>query len=382
MKSSTLIASYLWKDTWKRWCEQPGSPMARLFVTILLVAVATVILVSFQLLERSLQERLERFGLDTLLIRQTVTPNTAGFSPQGGSPDQLALLSSHGRRLRLRQLFARAQTEWQENNLLVFSYPPEAMATLVGMLSPETSVVCLSDVLPNNALVRVQVGRRSLIASVARPQNWLRGLSSDDILLVPQGWLADEEQLGWIDTTVFQRAPSAPSMYQIIAAVNGLASLDQNSPPQIQSAQALVHELDQLKSRQVQWEGLLAAILGGAVALVYGAIAVLEFRQNLFVGALLRSFGVPPSLLFFKHWLEDTLLVNLAALAAVITIALLHSTIFDTLGLSGETLVASGPNPYTGNVIVSIFLWINAGAFLSSLPVASGLRQPIGEILN
>ena len=42
MKSSTLIASYLWKDTWKRWFEQPGSPVARLFVTGLLALVATV----------------------------------------------------------------------------------------------------------------------------------------------------------------------------------------------------------------------------------------------------------------------------------------------------------------------------------------------------
>ena len=47
MKSSTLIASYLWKDTWKRWFEQPGSPVARLFVTGLLALVATVILVFF-----------------------------------------------------------------------------------------------------------------------------------------------------------------------------------------------------------------------------------------------------------------------------------------------------------------------------------------------
>lgn len=382
MKSSTLIVSYLWKDTWKRWREQPGSPMARLFVTILLVAVATVILVSFQLMERGLQERLDRFGLDTLLIRRTVTPSSTAFSPQGGNSDPFALLSSHGRRLRLRQLFARGQTELQENNLLVFSYPPEAMPALVGMLSPESSVICMSDALPDKALVRVQAGRRSLIATVARPLNWLRGLSSDDILLVPQGWLADEEQLGWIDTTVFQRNSAAPPMDQIIAAVNGLAALDQNSPPQIQSAQALVHELDELKSRQMEWESLLAALLGVAVALVYGSIAVLEFRQNLFVGALLRSFGVPPYFLFLNHWLEDTLLVNLAALFAILTIALLHSFIFDTLGLSSEALEVPAPNFYTGNVIVSIFLWINVGAFLSSLPVATGLRQPVGEILN
>ena len=63
MRSLILIGSYLWKDTWKRWFEQPSSPLARLFVTGLLVLVATVILVIFQLLERSLRDRLEKFGI-------------------------------------------------------------------------------------------------------------------------------------------------------------------------------------------------------------------------------------------------------------------------------------------------------------------------------
>src|SRR2546425_6388453 len=77
MKSSTLIVSYLWKDTWKRWCEQPGSPLARLFVTGLLALVALVILTGFHLVERSVRARLERFGLDTLLVRRAVTPESA-----------------------------------------------------------------------------------------------------------------------------------------------------------------------------------------------------------------------------------------------------------------------------------------------------------------
>jgi len=382
MKSSTLIASYLWKDTWKRWCEQPGSPLARLFVTGLLVAVATVILVAFQLLERSVRERLERFGLDTLLVRASVISDSPEFFAQGDGPDPLALLAANGRKLRLRQLFVRGQTEWQENNLLVFSYPPEALPMLASMLSPETAVVCLSDTLPKKALMRVQIGRRSLLAGVARPQNWLRALSTDDILLVPQGWLADEEKLGWIETTIFQRSPAAPPLDRIITAVNVLSSLDERSPPQIQSALPLMRELDELQTRQLEWRSLLAAILGLAVALVYGAIAVLEFRQNLYVGALLRSFGAPAATLYFKHWLENILLVNLGALTAVIAVALLHPAIFGTLGLSGEASGSNSANLYTSAAVVSIFLWINVGALLSSVPVAAGLRQPVGELLN
>src|SRR4026208_981250 len=107
MKSSTLIASYLWKDTWKRWFEQPGSPLARLFVTGLLALVATVILVAFHLLERSIRERLERFGLNTVLIRETITSDSKDLTVFGDAPDRLAALEEHGKKLRVRQLFVR-----------------------------------------------------------------------------------------------------------------------------------------------------------------------------------------------------------------------------------------------------------------------------------
>ena len=80
MRSLILIASYLWKDTWSRWREQPGSPLARWLVAGLLVAVATVILVAFAMLERNLRERLESFGLNTLVVRETLSPSDPEFA--------------------------------------------------------------------------------------------------------------------------------------------------------------------------------------------------------------------------------------------------------------------------------------------------------------
>src|SRR6185369_16511106 len=72
MKSSTLIASYLWKDTWSRWLEQPSSVLARLFVGGVLVTVATVILVAYHLLEQNLVSRLESFGLNTIIASESI----------------------------------------------------------------------------------------------------------------------------------------------------------------------------------------------------------------------------------------------------------------------------------------------------------------------
>ena len=381
MKSSTLIVSYLWKDTWKRWLEQPSSPLSRLFVTGLLVLVATVILVTFHLLERSLRERLERFGLNTVLVRETVLSDSKELVVGGDSPDRLAPLAAWGKKLRLRQLFVRAQSEWQ-NNLLVLSYPAAALPMLAEFLSPETPVLCLSEKLPEGALMRVAMNRQSALASVRRPQGWLRPLVTEDVLLVPQGMLADEERLGFVETTIFEREPAAPPVEQVITAISTLAALERRTPPQVQSAIGLIHELEELKARQLQWRSLLAGILGLALSLVYGAIAILEFRQNLFVGALLRSFGAPRQFLYWRHLVENVLLANIAALTAITAVALLHGALFGTLGFPRAVLDFSGGNPYTSNAVISIVCWVNLGAFLSSLPIAAGLRQPVGTILN
>ena len=381
MRSLILIGSYLWKDTWKRWFEQPSSPLARLFVTGLLVLVATVILVIFQLLERSLRDRLEKFGLNTVLVREMVSSDSKELILSGASPDRLAPLSRLGQKLRLHQLFTRGQTEWQ-NSLVVLSYPPEALNTLAELLSPETPVLCLSDTLPEDSMVRVTVSRQSHIAKVRKPQGWLRPLVSDDVLLVPQGLLADEERLGFMDTTIFQRKETAPGVAEIVKSIQTLYSTDRRSPPQIQSALGLVRELENLKARQRQVRNILAGILGVALALVYGAIAILEFRQNLFVSALLRSFGAPRQFLYWRHWIENMLLANVAACAAIATVAGLHQALFGSFGFPKLPLTFSAGNPYLGAEMLALLAWVNLGAFFSSLPIAAGLRQPVGGILN
>ncbi len=381
MRSSTLIVSYLWKDTWKRWLEQPSSPLARLFVTGLLVLVATVILVAFHLMERSLRERLERFGLNTVLVRESVSTESKELILYGIGPDRMAPLAESGKKLRLRQLLVRAQTEWQ-NNLIVFSYPQEALPVLAEFLSPRTPVICLSETLPEDALVRATIGRQTTVARVQRPQGWIRPLVIDDLLLVPQGMLSDEERLGYIDTTIFQRNDSGPPVSKIVAAVQGLFGMERRSPPQIQSALGLIRDLEDLKERQMQWRNILAGILGVALSLVYGAIAVLEFRQNLYVSALLRSFGTPPQFLYWRHWVENALLANVAAIAAIGLVGLLHRTLFGTLGFPRAVLDFSGGNPYLSAEMLIILCWVNLGGFLSSLPIALGLKQPVGTILN
>src|SRR5690242_17072548 len=163
MRSSTLIASYLWKDTWSRWLEQPSSAFARLFVGSLLVIVATVILVAFSLLERSIRVRLDSFGLNTLVVRE----NVSGLDPEllhnSDRPDRLAPLQAAGDKMRLRQLHVRAQSELQVE-VPVMTYPPDALPKLAEWLDNATPLIYFNETLPENILLRVSLGRQSGLA--------------------------------------------------------------------------------------------------------------------------------------------------------------------------------------------------------------------------
>jgi hypothetical protein len=381
MKSWTLIASYLWKDTWSRWLEQPSSVLSRLFVGSLLVTVATVILVAFNLLERNLRARLENFGMNTIISREVVTVNDATMLPNQIRPDRFAALDSYGEKIRLRQLYMRAHVPWQRD-LIVMTYSDEALPLLAPLLHPASALICLSDNMPENSLVEVNFDRQQGTAVVRKPRGLFRPLINQTALLVPQGWSPEAERSGYVETVLFRRAQDQHSIQHFVAAIQNLFIMEEKNVPQIQSAAGMVKELEQLQSRQAQWRSVMAGMLGLALALVFGAIAVLEFRQNAYVSALLRSFGAPGKALYIRQWVENCILANLASISAIVILACFHAELFGMLGFPRDLLNLNSANPYWSWEIALILVWVNIGAFLSSLSVAIGLRKPVGEILS
>lgn len=347
---------------------------------VLLVSVATVIVVAFSLLERSIRSRLESFGLNTLVIRETMPSTDPEAQANLNRPDRLAPLRGHGQKLRLRQLYVRGETDWQ-SDMLAFSYSEDDLPVLGSLVSPSTPLIILSESLPENAVVRVSLARQAGMAVVRRPASYFRPMINGNILLVPQGWNPETERLGFIETTLFERSSEGVSMQRVVDSVNFIYSLDHRTPPQMQSALGLIRELENLQERQRQWRGLLAGLLGLTLALVFGAIAILEFRQNLFITALIRSFGAPSRILYLRTWLENAFIANLSAICAILLVAMLHERIFGTLGFA-RFLTSQGPNPYLSSEVASILIWVNVGAFISSLPVALGLRKPVGSVLT
>lgn len=347
----------------------------------LLVTVATVILVAFNLLERNLRTRLETFGVNTIIAREMVVATEPLAMPNQPRPDIYAPLREFGDKVRLRQFFIRANTPW-EREIPVFSYADDALAQIGDLIHPKTPLVYMTDALPEGSLIEMNLDRHQYTAVVRRPNTLFRPLVSPSVLLVPQGWSPEAERIGYFETTLFRREPGTPPIPHFVSAIQRFFTAENRNPPQIQSALGMVKELESLQARQAQWRSAMAGLLGLAVALVFGAIAVLEFRQNAYVSALLRSFGAPGKALYLRQWIENALLINLAAISAIVILACFHRELFGLFGFPRDLLDLKKANPYFSWEIALILLWVNIGAFLSSLSVALGLRKPVGEILS
>lgn len=380
MKSWTLIVSYLWKDTFSRWLEQPGSPLARWFTATILVAVAATIMVSLKFLENEVHDRLKQFGMNTLLVRETLSFSDPELVISGQRDNRLAPLANNGSLLRLNRLFVQGKTEWQ-NDLSIFTYPPNPPISITKLLSTETPLLCLSTSLPENVLVQITVNHRSGLAITRHPNNQFRPISAEPLLLVPQGWLPEIERLGNVETTLFLRDPDALPMPAIVDAVQTLYATE-NRNIQIQSPLHFIQSWEELKKIQHRYRFGLAGVLGLALALIYGVISVMEFRQNIFISALLRSFGVSSFWLWSRQWLENTWLANAAAVTAIGLLYLLQDNLFNAMRLTDGAMPFLSFKAVLGTEILMILVWVNLGALISSIPVAIGLQKPIGKILN
>ena len=352
-----------------------------MFVGSLLVTVATVILVAFNLLERNLRTRLENFGVNTIVSREMVAATDSAALPNQIRPDRLGALNQYGEKLRLRQLYLRAHAPWQKE-ITTLTYSDEGLPLLSGLLHKNTPLICFSESMPENALVEITFDRRQAVAVVRKPQGFFRPVVNQTVLLLPQGWAPEAERLGYVEMVVFRKTSDDLSIPHFVAAIQNLFTMEDKHPPQLQSAVGMIKELENLQARQAQWRSALAGMLGLAVALVFGAIAVLEFRQNAYVGALLRSFGAPGKALYIRQWIENAALANLAAISAIVLLACFHRELFGALGFPRDLLNLDNVNPYLSWEMALVLFWVNVGAFLSSLAVAIGLKKPVGEILS
>ena len=375
MISLILTASYLWKDTWKRWLEQPGSVLARSVVTIIMVSLSILLLVGFRAQINKLRSQIEAFGLDNLLVIETLTPDDI---KEGVPVDRFRSLGKHGTLFTARRMVASARG----NNgriAAVIGYADEDIPGLLPYLRYGHEVFVLTHKDPEGLVVDYQVQDISVRGIALRPEEQIMQLIQGDTLFVPLQLIKKLEERGFSMLYYLQRNREAPDVSQLIEAIYYVMRTDRDGKVDVRSAVALREKLKKLESQQNTMRLALAVILGGALALVYGVLSVLEFRQSMYVSSLLRSFGVSSIMLGVRTVIENLLIVNAISVSVIYILSLYHSKIFGFLNVNTLDAV---DELYWGYETYWIIAAANVGVFISSLPVFWALRKPVGQVLE
>ncbi len=375
MISWILTVSYLWRDTWKRWLEQPGSVLARSVVTIIMVGLSVLLLVGFRMQIEKLRDQVEQFGLDNLLVIETVTPQDI---QEGVSSDRFRSLEKWGNLFTVKRMLASARSG-EGSSASVVGYSDSDISGLLPYLRFGQEVFVLSASMPEGLVVDYDTDHSGFRAVALTPQENVAQLLQGDTLFVPIGYLSEMEAQGYSMIYYLERDKDAPPIAELTAAVDQVVRVDGSGKVEVRSADILRKKLNQLEEQQDKIRLWLALILGGALALIYGVLSVLEFRQSMYVSALLRSFGASEWLLGLRTVFENALIVNVITVGVVYTLSKYHDTIFKALKVKS---VDSITELYWGQEVIWIIIAANVGILISCLPVFWALRKPVGKVLE
>ena len=375
MISWILTASYLWKDTWKRWLEQPGSILARSVVTIIMVSLSVLLLIGFRMQIERLRTEVEKFGLDNLLIAETVTPMDIA---DGIPADRFRSIDKWGKLFTARRMIASAKCS-NGRNATVVAYTDNDIRGLFPYLKNGHDVFLLTYIDKPGLVVDCDIQGVNFTGITLKPEENISQLVQNDTLFVPLSYIPEIEKRGYAMIYYLERDHDAPEIETLTTAIHRVIKADGNGKVEIKSAAKIKKKLNKLENQQSSMRIWLAAILGGALALIYGVLSILEFRQSMYVSALLKSFGVSRIMLGIRSVFENVIIVNCVTFAVIFMLSKYHEVIFKSLKIKSSTDINA---LYWGEESLWTIAAANLGVLISSIPVFWALRKQVGDILE
>lgn len=382
MKAWILISFYLLKDIWRRWFETPGGVFSRLLVALILALLLLVIDAAFTLTAASVKEKISQLGVRTIVLMRAVGVNEAR-TENSYLVDLLRPIENDGTVLRLMQAGRRGVDELGKRRML-YVYDSQMLGPLMSVLPsrPKSEVLVISEDFPPGMAMHVVINDETEVdACVIRPPTWLLKFGANEAsIFLPESEFSDLLDDGFYELIVFMGDDDA-NLTKIESDVRTILALEDMTGVQITSPAGLLKELDELENTQRNWRGGFGLFGGLAVALVFGSISILEYRQNRFILALLKSFGVPSLLLVARYLVESVCLVTLAAFLARAAAIQLHPVIFKMIGVEPNLVDLTVIDPYAWSAVWSQFGGLGFGALLSVVPIVFAMRTAVGKIL-
>lgn len=322
-----------------------------------------------------LRTEVDKFGLDNLLVIESVTSQDV---IQGISADRFRSLQTRGKLFTVRKMLASAKGS-DGRNAQVVSYTDNDYPGLIPYLKNKHEIFLLTTKYPEGLILDYDIEGQTYTAVAMQPEERITQLIQGDTLFLPSSYIPEIHLRGFSMIYYLERQAHSPSIAVLTEGIESLIKADGNGKVDIQSAAPIKKKLDKLEQQQSSMRIWLAGIMGGAVALIYGVLSILEFRQSMYISALLKSFGVPKIMLGIRSVFENLIIVNIVTIGIIYTLSQYHSTIFKALRVSGEPDIQA---LYWGQETIWIIAAANIGVIISSIPVFLALRKQVGNILE
>jgi hypothetical protein len=368
----TSIVFYLWRNSLRRWIEQPLGLVAKLLIAALIGVLGAVMIAGASFLGDELGRQLASRDALMVAVQESVPQRHANamLAIDDPEPDGWAALASSVLIYDVLPTTANAGTG--RNLAVVALRSPEALGF------PDT-VVLLSDKRIVDSTVVITLEGLRFEAVVMRPDDELLATAMGDHewIVASARRLSPLLQQGFTRNVLMQ-AKSVDEIERADEIADVLRFVEQRQVT-IRSALPLLRQLREI--RMIQRYVLVAVTLGSALVLglVCGALAWMEFREERYLLALIRSFGVGRVMLLV-HAVAENCLVAVSGVALGFGLLALAAGRLDLAAMQLEWLGA-------GDLLVrreTLMLLAGAlfGGLLSCIPVGMGLRKPLGLVLK
>ena len=382
MKSWTLIPFYLWKNTFRRWLEYPVSPFSKILIPTLLGFLAIGVLTLFAEIERELREQLARNSVYTVSVSEFVGNDEAPTILRKSHEEEALWAEHYGEDVIKQVRQPLLSVNWQGNQntpLLAYTSSLTEFREMTDFELPPAVWLLTDDSMYQGQSVDIGLGRNRTLAEVKPLPKWIRlGLSLENAAVIPVEMIEKQLEDGFVNHTI----ANLKNISEVESFVENITAYykAENRQVKIVSALGILKNLEQINAIQRIVRTLIVLGCGVILALTLGSIAWLEYRQDSYLLALLKSFGTPSIILLFHMFLENLLLV----LTGIAFVSVTWNPIYKMASPQLETigLTATSMPPVPAADIAIIVLSGLVGVIFAMIPVAFGLRKPAGLILQ
>lgn len=381
MPSLISIPAYLLKNTLHRWLENFASPATKGLVPFLFSLLGLLVLGILQQVESRLNEQLNRKEVRSIRTYENVRSQQAKLRVASGL-SEAHLWQEHCESYEAFQQapVLASMPGYERIPVLTYNDPPSFFPVHETPPGEPRAALLLTSFGKPGSLRTIEILEHEFQVTVAElPEALGAQLQAPSIAVFPFEYIRPLLNGGFAQIQILTPKPEIPTE-RLEALIRAHADAEGRNL-RIDTMQEIIDGLKLLLSQQKQARFAIGVFITIILSLILGSLSLLEFRQEGYLIALLRSFGIRPLMLLGHYILETFFLTFCGVLLAILAYLKLGPTIVAKLSESLDFESAAFLGQPSAADYQALFLAAGLGVLISAVPIAFGLRKQPGLLL-